>query len=122
MLPLPALTPQFLRDRESVDASLLPPLRLVARAVQGAVMQSANRNRELVAHFAANGAQLGKAEVMCVARPAAADQARSRGDKSEMLLVAPSPWLADCECTFVNSRGCGEFGPNVRPAHFKHVN
>jgi hypothetical protein len=67
-------------DREWVDPSRLPPQRLVAGAVELAVVQAAERNGELVADLASKGELLGEAHVVRLARLAPANQARSGCD------------------------------------------
>ena len=59
-----------------------------------AVMDPAQRNGEFVAHLSADGARLGEADVMRLARLASADRARLLGDKSKMLFVPKAPELA----------------------------
>jgi hypothetical protein len=56
--------------------------------VQFAMMQTAQGDRKLIAHFAAQGGWLGKFEVMGVCRAAAADQTGLLSHKPAMFLVA----------------------------------
>ena len=58
-------------------------------------MPAAQGNRELVADLAAQGPQLGKANVMGIRGRASADQAWLGGYKSEMLLVANATRLRE---------------------------
>ena len=60
----PRLLPELERDRKRVNVESAPPCRLVARAMQLAVMDPANRDRELVAHASPECTRLCKREVM----------------------------------------------------------
>ncbi len=59
---------------DRIDAPLLPPPLFVADPVECAVMRGAEGNDPLVAHLAAEGPRLGKAQVMGMARTAATDE------------------------------------------------
>jgi len=66
----------LLRNRERLELLLGPPRSLIAAAVEGAVMQSAQRHGELVAHPAPERGALGKPQVMRVRGSPAADEGR----------------------------------------------
>src|SRR5262249_62180473 len=70
-------------------------------------MAAAERQGELVAHFAAERLFLGKADVMRIARPAGAHEARLRGDEREVGLVAQESGRADRQRSFVYTASPG---------------
>ena len=91
------------------------------------MVTAAQRHGELVARLAAKRPGLRKAQVMGIARLAAADQARLPGDEFEMLLVADAPRFGECEGAFVDAidrfscgaaTACvaGPSGPAVSPS------
>src|SRR5262249_23540738 len=67
-------------DGERIDPSRFPPQRLVARAVELAVVQAAERNGEFVADLATEGEFLGEAHVMRLGRLAPANETRFGSD------------------------------------------
>jgi hypothetical protein len=71
----PRFFPQLAGGRDRIERDSLPPQGFVPRAVESAVMGAAERDRELIADFAAERAALGKAQVVRVAGRAAADEA-----------------------------------------------
>ena len=73
----------------------LPPQRFVARAVEGAVVGAAERDRELIADLAAERPALGKAQVVRVAGLAAAHEAGPGGDELEVGVVAVAARVSD---------------------------
>jgi hypothetical protein len=83
----------------------LPPARLIADPMQGAMMSAAERHDEFVADLAAQRAPMGKAQVMWIGGRASADQARLSGDEPRVLLVAVPARLADREHTLVDAGG-----------------
>jgi hypothetical protein len=52
------------------------------------MMSSAEWDRELVAHFAAEGWRLGKTQMMHISRTATTDQARLLGNRFDMFAIA----------------------------------
>ena len=66
--------------------------------MQFAVVEPAKRDRILVAHFAAKGARLGKAEMVRFTRPAATVNARLSGDELAVFLIAQADSLR-CDAT-----------------------
>src|SRR5215471_16203939 len=73
-------------------------------------MPAAERDGELVAHFAAERAGLGEAQVMRVGWLATANDTGLRGDKPKMLLVAVAARFGDCEDALVDCCGIGSTG------------
>ncbi len=57
------------------------------------MVAAAERHGELVADFAAEGARLGEAQMMSIARLAAADQAGLLSDVPDVVAVTDPPWL-----------------------------
>ena len=82
------LQPQCSGDRGWLDASLNPPSFFISVAMNVAVMTAAERDGELVADLAAEGAALCEAQVVGVAGLAPADQARLLGDMPDVIAVA----------------------------------
>jgi hypothetical protein len=70
----PGVLPQPVRHRHRVDVRGLPPRRLIAVPVKGAMVGAAERHRELIADPAAQGPRLHESEVMGVARLPPAEQ------------------------------------------------
>src|SRR6266699_6550966 len=83
----PGRLPELSRNGDRVDPSRFPPQRLVARAMELAVVQAAERNREFVADLAPQGALLGEAQVVRLGGLAPANEAGSGSDVIQMLLV-----------------------------------
>ena len=100
----PRLLPEPKRDRNRVDVELPPPCGLITRAMKLAVMDSANRDGELVAHSVSQGTRLCKRQVMRIRRHSAAHEARLPSHELPVLLVAQ----ANC---FSQSTHC----PAARP-------
>jgi hypothetical protein len=91
----------------------VPPGGFVAAVVKVAVMWATQGHGEFVADLAAKGARLREAEVMCVTRYGAAQEAGLRRDEAEMLLVANAMRFGQGEGAFVDAgmsrliyRGC----------------
>ena len=84
----PRTAPELARDRDGIDAGLLPPGGFIAHAVHQPMMDAAERDREFVAGLAAQGPRLHEPKVMRVGRFAAAEQAGLLGDVAKVRLVA----------------------------------
>ena len=67
------------------------------------MMAAAERDRELVAHFAAERLSLGETDVVRVDRAAGAHEARLRGDERKVSLVAKATRRADRQGTLVDA-------------------
>jgi hypothetical protein len=66
------------------------------------VMLPAERYGELIADLAAEGARLGKPNVVGFCRPSATKDARLRCDMPQMLLVADAAWLVEGQDALVD--------------------
>ena len=88
------LLPKRPGDLQRFDAQLFPPWHFVSRLMQLSMMAAAERHGELVADLHAEGARLGKAQVMRIAGVAAADEAGLRRDKVQVRTVSYAFWLA----------------------------
>ena len=64
-------------------------------AMQLLMMFAAEWDRKFVADLASERSRLGKFEVVSIARPPPADQARLRGDKPQMGLIPPSDGFSE---------------------------
>jgi len=79
---------RHVRDLERIDAGRLPPRALVAGAVDLAVVHSAERDDEFIAHLAAERTGLGIAKMVGNRWLTAADQAWQFDDGPQGLTVA----------------------------------
>src|ERR1700745_3463578 len=86
--------PERPRCSEGIDRPSLPPGDLVSVAMDVAVMNPAQRHRELVAHFQPHRPRLGEAEVVGVGGTSSADQTRLRCYEFEMSFITQSSRLA----------------------------
>jgi len=87
MLPEPMSGPQW------IDVDARPPSDLVTAAMNLIMMHAAKRDGELIAHPAAEGAGLSKAEMVGLAGMTSTDEAGLRHHEFEMTLVA-DPWCS----------------------------
>src|ERR1700679_1376691 len=88
----------------AVDAGCCPPGRLVATAMDLAMMAAAQRHRELVADLAAERTRLCKTQMMRVGRRAATDQAGLLHHEAKVLAVAKATRLRVVQFAFVDRR------------------
>ena len=91
----PRLLPELQGERHRVDLDRMPPSGLVALSVKLAMVDTTERNRELIADLAAEGARLSKAEMVRIARGAAAHDTGLPCDELAVLLVAQSDALLE---------------------------
>jgi hypothetical protein len=87
------LQPQRAGGGGRVNASLLPPCRFVATAMDFAMMAAAERHGEFVADLSPERPMLGKAQMMGIGWRAAANQTRLVGDKPDVVSVTNPTWL-----------------------------
>jgi hypothetical protein len=76
------MVPELAGDVDWVHAGGLPPCSLIAGAMDRAVMDTAERDSELVAGPSTESARLHVPKMMWIRRLAAADEARLLGDES----------------------------------------
>ena len=112
--------PEPAGNLDRVDAGLPPPRALVARAVDRAMVPSAERDCELVTDLAAQRTRLSESKMVGVRGLAAAHEARLLGDIAKVLPVAVATRGSDREDTFVDAlrlTGVGAFsaGKHLRP-------
>ena len=67
-----------------------------------AMVRSAERHRELIAHLAPERTKLGKAEMMGVRGSASADEAGLPRDVFQMFLIADALRLGECQNALVD--------------------
>ena len=101
----PGLSPELTGDLDGVDAGRLPPGLLVAGAMDRAVMRAAERDGELIAHFAAERPRLQVAKMMRIGLFAAADETRLLGNIAKVLPVAIAPRCGNDEHALVDAVG-----------------
>ena len=82
------MLPEPERDWKRIDVEPAPPCSLVTRAMQLAMMDSADRHDELVAHAASERAGLCKGQVMRIGGHAAAHKARLPQHEFPVVLIA----------------------------------
>ncbi len=80
--------PKDERDRNRIKADCSPPRRLVAVAMEFAVVETADRDCVFVADLASKRPRLGEANVMGFRGRSAAHNARLGSDELAVLLVA----------------------------------
>src|SRR6516162_9704543 len=80
--------PELVGDLERIDPGRLPPCALVAGAMDLAVVHAAERDDEFITRLAAERTRLGIAKMMGIGRLTAADEARHRDDRPQVLRVA----------------------------------
>ena len=97
------LRPEGRGNEVRVDTEPAPPCGFIAAAVDLAMVNSAERHRELVAHFAAERPRLRRAKMMGIRGLTAADKAGLRGNELTMGLVADAPRFADRKHAFVDA-------------------
>ena len=88
------MLPELERDWKRVDVELLPPCRLITRAMKLAMMDPANRDGELVAHSVSKRTRLGKREVMRIRRHAATHKTRLPQYELPVVLIAQADGFA----------------------------
>src|SRR6516162_3484296 len=85
------LQPQRTGTDRRIDTSFFPPRRFIATAMNLTMVSATERDRELVADFAAERRCLGKAQMMGIGGTAAADQARLLGNRFDVIAIANAP-------------------------------
>ena len=86
-----------------IDAGLLPPCRLIATAMDLAMMAAAERHCEFVAHLSAKRAVLGKAQMMGIGGRTAANQTWLFGNEPHVLAIANPTRLGMAKFAFVDA-------------------
>ena len=86
----PRVLPQPVRNSDCVDASGRPPCRLVATAMDFAMMPATERHNKLIADLATERPWLGKAKMVRVGWHTTANQAGLLDDEPHVLAVAQS--------------------------------
>src|SRR6516225_2368098 len=110
----PGLSPELAGNLNGVDAGRLPPRLLVAGAMDGAVMRSAERAGEFVAGFAAERPRLQVAKMMRIGSFAAADETRLLGNITKVLPVTIAPRCRKDERALIDAVGLIEVTASFR--------
>ena len=126
-----ALLPKCLSDVHWFDFQTLPPDHFIASLMQLSMMTAAERYGEFVADFKTERSGLREPQVMRIGWLSAADEARLRGNKSQMGFVTKAFGLCNGENALVdlpwnearcdrNNRGAGgwpdfQFASRLRP-------
>jgi hypothetical protein len=103
----PGPSPQLPSDHDRINHVRFPPRGLVSVPMELSMVTPAQRDGEFVANPAAEGAQLGKSQMVCIRRPPPADEARLRRHEPEVRAVAVAAGFAQCKRTFVDVPGNG---------------
>ena len=98
----PAIVPKSLGNRQWIDTQIIPPVDFLASLMELPMMDTAERNGELVADLEPQRPGLGKAQVMGIGWRAAAQKAWLRCDKSQMLSVAMASGVTKRQHASVN--------------------
>ncbi len=99
------LLPKPAGKLHGIDAGSLPPGAFVACAMRGPVMHAAERDREFIARFAAQGAWLQISEMMGIRWLAASYKARLSSHKAQVLAVTIAPRRGNREHALVDAAG-----------------
>ena len=97
------LRPEGRGNEVRVDPEPAPPCGFITAAVDLAMVNSAERHRELIAHFAAERPRLRRAKMMGIRGLTAANEAGLRGNELTMVFVADAPRFADRKHAFVDA-------------------
>ena len=97
------ILPKLARNLERIDAGGLPPSPLVASAMSCTVMNTAERNRELIARLATKRPGLHEPQMMRIRGLTGAQEARLEGNVAKMLLIAVATWRANREHALVDT-------------------
>ena len=118
--------PECPRGFQRIDFRAFPPGKFIAGLVQLSMMPTAKRYGELIAHLETNRSRLRKPQVMGIGRLPTTDEARLRGHKFQVCLVAQSFGFGNRELTFVDPaggqfvRGRGQRGGLILPQEVSH--
>jgi hypothetical protein len=99
------LEPEVTGHGTGINTDGLPPLRLIALAVNLTMVAAAERHGELIADLAAEGAALGEAKVVWIAGHTAADQARLLGNEADVLPIAEAARFGERQDGLVDASG-----------------
>ena len=96
---------QGVRGGPRINAGLLPPCRLIAAAVDLAVMPPAERHRELIADLTAQRAWLGKTQMMRIGGHTTANQAGLLDDEPDVRPIADAAGFGVAQFALVDAGG-----------------
>ena len=97
------LLPKPTSSFDGINSGCFPPRAFIGRAVRGAVMHATERDRELIARFAAQRAWLDVPEMMRIRWLAAADEARLLSDEAQMLAISIAARCGERQDALINS-------------------
>ena len=89
----PRVLPKSERNRHGIDVGFVPPCALVTLAVKLAMMDAAQRHRELIRYPAAECARLREPKMVSLAGLPATHGARLTGNEAKMIFVATAAQL-----------------------------
>jgi len=92
--------PKSERDRHGIDIGFIPPGALVTLAVELAMMDAAQRYRELIRYPTAEGARLRVPKMMSLAGLPTTHCARLHRNETKMILVARTAQLHRAKGSF----------------------
>jgi hypothetical protein len=85
------LQPKRTSNFQHINTEAAPPSCFVSVPVELAVVAAAQRNGELITHFAGESATLRKAKVVRIGRKPAAHEARVARDQPDVIAIAYPP-------------------------------
>ena len=89
----PRVLPKSERNRHGIDVGFVPPCALVTLAVKLAMMDAAQRHRELIRYPAAECARLREPKMVSLAGLPATHGARLNGNEAKMIFVTTAARL-----------------------------
>ena len=101
--------PQGARRHDRINTRLVPPCRLVAGAMDFAMVATAQRDGELIADLAAERSTLRETQMMGVGWTSTTNQTRLLRDIPDVVAVADTAWLGESESAFVDCAGAPSF-------------
>ena len=96
-------SPRVSAHFDRINPILFPSLKLIAAAVQGAMVRAAERHGELIAYASTNGGGLRKPEVMGIRRSPFAKETRLRGYELKMRAVAVAARLVQRQHALIHA-------------------
>jgi hypothetical protein len=106
--------PQRASNFQDINPKAAPPRCFVTTAVELAMMTAAQRNGELVAHFAGESAVLREPKVMRIGRNPAAHEARTACYQSDVVAIANPTELRHGQHALVDGIATGKIFRLVR--------
>ena len=101
----PRRNPEHPRCREGIDRPSLPAGDFISEVMDITVMNSAQGNRELVAHLESDCPRLSESKMVCIGGASPADQARLRCHEFKVGFAAKPTSFAERQLAFIGPGG-----------------